>query len=109
MGWWIALAVLVGLAVLPLGIRLRYDIRGPYGAILVGPIAIQLYPEKQKKTPEKKKAAPQSRPNIFIITQVLFQVKEHLYIIDKFMQLHNFFSFNLYKFPSCIFRFSDVL
>ena len=57
----------------------------------------------------QKEAAPQSRPNIFIITQALFQVKELLYITNKFMQLHNFFLFSLYNIPSCIFPLTDVL
>ena len=55
MGWWIALAVLVGLAVLPLGVRLQYDAKGAYVAVLVGPVRIQLFPERKKPVKHKKK------------------------------------------------------
>ena len=54
MGWWIAFAILTGLAILPLGIRIRYDAQGAYMAILAGPVRIQLLPKREKKLRRKK-------------------------------------------------------
>ncbi len=54
MGWLIALALLVGLAILPLGISARYDASGALVRLLVGPVRITLYPRKGKS--EKIKA-----------------------------------------------------
>ena len=65
MGWLIALAVLAGLAVLPLGISARYRDDGALAQLLVGPIPITLYPKK-KKTPKGKKQkekAKKEEPN----------------------------------------------
>ena len=61
MGWLIALGVLTGLAILPLGAGAIYNSDGPRAYLLVGPVRIQLYPGKKKeKKPHKteKKAAP---------------------------------------------------
>ena len=59
MGWWIALAVLVGLAILPLGVRVRYMDEEPSLAVLAGPIPIQLYPQRKKKAkPSQKETVP---------------------------------------------------
>lgn len=59
MGWWIALAVLVGLAILPLGVSFRYRAEGILLNILAGPIRIRILPAKKRKPkkdkPEKKK------------------------------------------------------
>ena len=55
MGWLIALAVVAGLAILPLGISARYDVNGSLVQFLIGPIRIQIYPRKNKlKTAEKQ-------------------------------------------------------
>ena len=70
MGWWIALAVLVCLAVLPLGIRVRYDGGGLRVYLLAGPVFIGLYPRKEKpkkekvkkKNPRKKRKKAQDQP-----------------------------------------------
>ena len=69
MGWWIALAVLAGLALLPLGVRFRYDADGARLSVLIGCISIQLYPQKKKPKKEKakkpkkqKKQSPQPQP-----------------------------------------------
>ena len=72
MGWLITLGILVLLAVLPLGIHVRYDEDGAFGKLIAGPIRILLFPrpkkekkEKPKKEPkpkEKKKAAAPAAP-----------------------------------------------
>ncbi len=55
MGWLIALAVLVGLAVLPLGVSAVYGEAGAQVAIIAGPVHIRLFPKNKKKKPEKPK------------------------------------------------------
>lgn len=62
MGWLITLGVLVLLAVLPLGVRLRYDAEGFRAAVAVGPLRIPVYPLPKKK-PKKKKEAPKKQEN----------------------------------------------
>ena len=65
MGWLIALAVIVILAVLPLGASVIYEASGFGAWVLAGPVRIRIYPFKQKekkgkkpKKPKKEKAAP---------------------------------------------------
>lgn len=55
MGWLIALAVLVLLGAMPLGIQARFDHRGGYAAVIAGPVRIGLYPGKKKKPKEEGK------------------------------------------------------
>ena len=55
MGWWIALAIVVGLVILPLGVSARYNADGVWAAVLVGPIRVKLFPRKKR---EKKKDKP---------------------------------------------------
>lgn len=56
MGWLIAAAVVVGLAVLPLGISAKYDAAGAWLRLIAGPVRIILFPGKKKeKEPKKKK------------------------------------------------------
>jgi hypothetical protein len=66
MGWLITLLVLVGLAVLPLGIRVGYDSTGLQGSILAGPVRLKVYPLKKKgdkpDKPKKKTQQPQTEP-----------------------------------------------
>ena len=54
MGWFIALAVLILLGCLPLGISGLYEESGPVVKLLVGPIRIVLFPRPKKEKPEKK-------------------------------------------------------
>lgn len=58
MGWLIALAVLTGLAVLPLGISAIYDAGGAVARVIVGPIRFKIYPAGEKKTKKTKKEKP---------------------------------------------------
>lgn len=65
MAWLVVLAVLVGLAVLPLGVRLRYGEAGAFVWLLIGPARMRLYPKsgdkpaKVKKETNKETAKPQ--------------------------------------------------
>ena len=63
MGWLIALAVLVLLGCLPLGVRGIYAMSGLTADLLIGPVKIRLYPGEKKPKAEKsdeakKKTAP---------------------------------------------------
>ena len=62
MGWWIALAVLVGLAILPLGVSVKYNADGVYLAVIAGPIRIKILPAKKKdKKPKKEKKSKKTK------------------------------------------------
>ena len=58
MGWWIALAILVGLAILPLGVSVKYNADGVYLAVIAGPIRIKILPAKKKDKKPKKEKKP---------------------------------------------------
>ena len=63
MGWWIALAILVGLAILPLGISAKYNASGVWLAIVAGPVRIRILPAKKKeKKPKKEKPKKAKKP-----------------------------------------------
>ena len=53
MGWLIALGILFLLAVLPLGVSVRYDSDGPLARIIAGPFRPQIFPTKKKPKEEK--------------------------------------------------------
>ena len=58
MGWWITLGVLFLLAVLPLGVSIRYNAEGVLAKVITGPVKITLFPrpkKEKKKKPEKAK------------------------------------------------------
>ena len=62
MGWWIALAILVGLAILPLGVSVKYNADGVYLAVIAGPIRIKILPAKKKdKKPKKEKKTKKNK------------------------------------------------
>ena len=68
MGWLIGLGIVVLLAVLPLGVRIRYDCDGIAVTVLAGPVRILVFPRpkkekkrKEKPKPEKKKTAPSEK------------------------------------------------
>ena len=66
MGWWITLAILALIAMLPLGVRVLYDSGGARVLLVAGPVKVQVFPGKKKKPlpgeepekKEKKKTAP---------------------------------------------------
>ena len=58
-GWLIALAVILGLAIMPLGVAARYDEDGPLLRLIVGPIKATVFPSKKQKKEKKKKEKPE--------------------------------------------------
>lgn len=60
--WLIVLAVLVLLALLPLGLYARYDEQGPVAAIVAGPVQIPVYPPKPKDGKKKKQKKAKKKP-----------------------------------------------
>ena len=74
MGWWIVLAIFTGLAILPLGVRVKYDESGAYAAVLAGPISIGLYPRRGKKPKKQKKS------KFFCILHNFFEKMKPIYI-----------------------------
>ena len=97
MGWLIAFAVLAFLAIVPIGLRVRYDSNGPWAAFMIGPVRAQLYPrtkkeksvhseKKQKadKTSGKKKASGGSigdfLPLVRLVLDILADFRTHLVV-----------------------------
>ena len=65
MGWMITLGVLTLLAILPLGMRIRYDSSGLFAGVIAGPIGLTLFPRQKKKKkpkPKQKPDAPKAAP-----------------------------------------------
>ncbi len=60
MGWLIALGILVLLAILPLGVAVRYSDAGPLVKLIAGPIRLRLFPRKKTES-QKKKAQPKEQ------------------------------------------------
>ena len=62
-GWLIALAVIAGLAMIPLGVSARYDEAGPLVRVIAGPVRLTVFPsrKKEKKTEGKKTAKKKTR------------------------------------------------
>ena len=61
MGWWIALAVLTGLAILPLGVSARYNAAGFRLSVIAGPIRFKVLPAKKKEEKPKKEKPVRKR------------------------------------------------
>lgn len=62
MGWYITLAILFLLAILPLGVSVLYDEDGPRVRIVAGPLRIQVFPLKKKPKKDKpRKENPQKK------------------------------------------------
>lgn len=59
MGWIITLVILFLLAILPLGVDVRYNSDGPLVKVVAGPLKIKVFPlpKKEKKEKKKKKTA----------------------------------------------------
>lgn len=55
MGWLIALGVIFLLAILPLGVSVKYNADGLLARVILGPIKLTVYPRPKKKKKEKKK------------------------------------------------------
>lgn len=63
MGWWITLGILFLLAILPLGISVKYDSQGALVRIIAGPLKITVFPLPKKEKKKKKKEAPKKEPS----------------------------------------------
>ena len=61
MGWLITLGVVTLLAVLPLGVFVRYDEDGPLVRIVAGPVKVTVFPMPKKEKKEKKKKEPEKQ------------------------------------------------
>ena len=61
MGWWIALGVLVLIAILPVGASVFYDEDGFRAFVLAGPIRIPVFPVKKKEKKQKPKKEPKKQ------------------------------------------------
>ena len=67
MGWLITLGIVFLLAVLPLGVQIRYNSEGMVLKVIAGPVKITLLPrpqKKKKKKEPKKKATPAEEENL---------------------------------------------
>ena len=58
MGWLIAFGIGFLLAVLPLGVRIRYNSEGLLVKLILGPVKLTVFPMPKKKKKEKKKESP---------------------------------------------------
>ena len=63
MGWWITLGIVTLLAILPLGVRVLYDVDGAVVKIVLGPVKITVFPRpaKEKKPPKEKPKKPEKK------------------------------------------------
>jgi len=66
MGWLISFGILALLAVLPLGVRVKFDSEGPLVKVILGPVKLTVYPlpkkEKKKKKQDKKQETQEENP-----------------------------------------------
>jgi hypothetical protein len=64
MGWLIAAGVLILLAILPLGVSIKYDSEGPRIYAAIGPIRYKVFPGKKKENkPEAEKTEKAQKEN----------------------------------------------
>lgn len=62
MGWLITLGVIFLLAILPLGVSVKYNADGPRVDVILGPVKLTVFPRPQKEKKEKKKKeAPEKK------------------------------------------------
>ncbi|MGM9590425.1 MAG: DUF2953 domain-containing protein [Faecousia sp.] len=68
MGWLMALGILLLLAVIPVGLRIRYNADGLLVKVIAGPVKITVLPrpkkEKKKKTKKKTESAASEEDNL---------------------------------------------
>ena len=55
MGWLITLGILTLLAILPLGVSVKYNADGPLVRLILGPVRMTVVPAKKKSDTKKKK------------------------------------------------------
>lgn len=61
MGWIVAFGIVFFLAVLPLGVSVRYDQDGPLIRVICGPVKFTVFPIPKKEKKERKEKEPKSR------------------------------------------------
>ena len=61
MGWLITFGILFLLAVLPLGVRIRYNSDGLLVRLILGPVKLTVFPMPKKKEKEKKSKAEKNK------------------------------------------------
>ena len=61
MGWLIALGIVLLLAVLPVGVRIRYNSEGILVKVIAGPVKITVFPLPGKKKKGEKKKEPEKK------------------------------------------------
>ena len=61
MGWIIAFGIVLFLAVLPLGVSVRYDAGGARVRVICGPVKFTVFPMPKKEKKERKEKEPKSR------------------------------------------------
>lgn len=59
MGWLIALAAIVLIGLIPVGVSAKYDEDGAAAQVIIGPLRLRVYPGKGKKQPQKKEEKPE--------------------------------------------------
>ena len=62
MGWLVTAGIIFLLAVLPLGVRIRYNSEGLLVKVIAGPVKITVFPLPKKEKKEKKKKATKEQP-----------------------------------------------
>ena len=77
-GWLIALGILFLLAILPIGIRARYNDKGFLVQLLVGPVKAKLYPSKKKEEPQPEEEEPEEEQEEHPLMQTLHSLLEQI-------------------------------
>ena len=62
MGWYITLAILILLAILPLGASVLYDAEGVRVRVVAGPLKLQVFPLKKKPKKDKPQKEKKKKP-----------------------------------------------
>lgn len=61
MGWWITAGILLLLAILPLGVSVKYNEEGPLVRLILGPVRLTVFPLKKKQKKEKPQPPPEKQ------------------------------------------------
>lgn len=61
MGWWIAVGVVILLAILPLGVSAKYNAEGAHLRVILGPVRLPLFPRQKKAKKKTQKPEPSQR------------------------------------------------
>ena len=69
MGWLITLGILLFLAVLPIGVRIRYNSEGILVKVIAGPVKITVFPQPGKGKKEKKKKEPNKKAKAAVVEE----------------------------------------